>query len=180
MAGSDAARRWTAPVGDGVGGLAGGAQPVDRAGQRELRGTEPVDEVAAPDATGFLHRAQDRIDGAEAAVDALGGDRLAGQDAVPLEEREASAACSRSVGVGRRRGGSTSDQRPAASGRTERREAAAGAGRRAPLRSRPLPAQRAERREGVVRDLAGPDEVPQRVEDLAVRARRRRPRSSSR
>src|SRR5207244_669286 len=39
-----------------------------------------------------------------------------------------------------------------------------------------LPAQRPQRREGVVRDVAGPDEVPQRVEDLALvcgRARRR-------
>ena len=49
---------------------------------------EPVDEVAPSDAPGLLHRAQDRIDRREAARDGLGGDRLAGQDAVPLEQGE--------------------------------------------------------------------------------------------
>src|SRR4029453_10654982 len=34
---------------------------------------------------------------------------------------------------------------------------------------RSLPAERPERRERVVRHLAGPDEVPQRIEYLAVR-----------
>ena len=75
--------------GQRVGRLAYGPQPVEGARQGELRGTEPIDEVAAPDPAGILHRAEDRVDGAEATLDALGRDGLAGQDAVALEEREA-------------------------------------------------------------------------------------------
>jgi len=68
--------------------LADGPQPVDRAGEGELGGPEPVDEVAAPDPTGLLERPQDRVDAGEAAVDALGDDGLAGQHAVAVEEDE--------------------------------------------------------------------------------------------
>ena len=98
-------------------------------------------------------------------------------DAVPVEQRERAAAWSRSVGL--RAAGvpavPTSDQRPAASGGPSDGQPP-GRGRRRESPRRPLPAQRPQRRERVVRDLAGPDEVPQRVEDLAVRtaaARRR-------
>ncbi len=59
-------------------------------------------------------------------------------------------------------------QRPAA-GRLGRSERGQPSGPRPAVLRRALPAQRPERREGVVGDLAGPDEVPQRVEDLAVR-----------
>ena len=64
----------------------------------------------------------------------------------------------------------TSDQRPAASGGPERGQTRPGRALRALPRAGPLPAQRPERRERVVGDLARPDEVPQRVEHLAIRA----------
>ncbi len=75
---------------------------------------------------------------------------------------------------------STSDQRPAASG-GPRAVSRPGRGRRAPAAAaaRALPAQGAQRRDRVVGDLAGPDQVPQRIQDLAVGAapgcRRQRP-----
>ena len=74
--------------------------------------------------------------------------------------------------VGRATGsasGETSDQRPAASGGPEGGEPAGPADGPPGAAAGPLPAQGAQRRERVVGDLAGPDEVPQRVEDLAVR-----------
>ncbi len=104
-------------------------------GQRELRRPEPVDEVAAPDPAGLLHRAQDRVDGREAAVDALGRDRLAGQDAVALEEGQA-LGVEPLGGPARRASGLGRDERPATGrlGRSERRQPAGpAAGRRAPL-----------------------------------------------
>ena len=72
-------------------------------------------------------------------------------------------------------GSPTSDQRPAASGGPSdvRRP---GPGVAAGVPGRPLPAQGPQRGERVVRDLAGPDEVPQRVEHLAVASRHRTPR----
>ena len=66
--------------------LADRAQPIQRAGQGELGRPEPVDEVAPPDPPGILHRPEDRVDGAEPAVDGLGRDRLAGHHAVPFEQ----------------------------------------------------------------------------------------------
>ena len=91
------------------------AQPVERAGKRELGCTEPVDEVAAPDPTRLLERAEDRVDAGEPALDPSADDRLAGQHAVPLEQGRAPG---RGVARSGRRAstGSTSDQRPAASG----------------------------------------------------------------
>ena len=89
--------------------------------------------------------------------------------ATPCRSSSASAAAwSRSVGVAVA-GGSTSDQRPAASGGPS---AVSRPGRAAAIAAAagPLPAQGTQRRERVVRDLAGPHQVPQRVEDLAVRA----------
>ena len=64
------------------------------------------------------------------------------------------------------------DERPA-TGRLGRAEAVSRPGRRRPAGAAaagPLPAQRPERRERVVGDLAGPDQVPQGVEHLPVRA----------
>ena len=59
-------------------------------------------------------------------------------------------------------------QRPAAGGLRGPERGQAPGSRPVVLR-RPLPAQRAERCEGVVRDLPRPDQVPERVERLAVR-----------
>ena len=70
--------------------------------------------------------------------------------------------------------------RPATSGRPPRaaRAPSAGPGRGRRSFAGPLPAQGAQRRERVVRDLAGPHEVPQRVEHLAVRPAAGRPRTA--
>ena len=118
-----------------VGRFADRAQPVEGARQRELRRPEPVDEVAAPDAAGLLHRPQDRVDGGEPAVDALGGDRLAGQDAVALEEGQAQGV----EPLGRPGDGSgvRRDERPAAGG-LGRSEAVSRPGRPT-VRRAPLP-----------------------------------------
>ena len=138
-------------------------------GQRELGRPEPVDEVAAPDAAGVLHRPEDRVDGREPAVDPFGGDRLAGQDAVALEQGQAQGV----EPLGRSGDGSgvRRDERPAAGGlgRAQGGEPAGPADGPPGAAAGPLPAQGPQRRERVVGDLAGPDEVPQRVEDLAVR-----------
>ena len=46
------------------------SQQVERRRQRELRGADAADEVAAADPPGVLERLQDVVDGAEAAGDA--------------------------------------------------------------------------------------------------------------
>ena len=108
------------------------AEPLERAGQRELGGAEPVDEVAAPDPARLLEHPQDRVDRREAALDALVRDRLPGHDAVPVEQRE----CRRVESLGRRAASTSLDERPAAGGlrRTQRRQT-----------SGPAPASRAGR-----------------------------------
>ena len=94
--------------------LAGRAQPVERAGERELRGPQAVDEVAAPDPARLLERPQDRVDRAEPALEPFGRDR-------PRASGRRTARAGRATGRGAARSGSrsaasTSDQRPAASG----------------------------------------------------------------
>ena len=64
------------------------AQPLDRARERELRGTEAFDEIAASNPTRFLERPEHRIHPGEPAVVALGHDCLAHDHAVPLEQSE--------------------------------------------------------------------------------------------
>src|SRR6185369_2957405 len=56
--------------------LAKVAKPVHGAGQRELRGTESVDEVAAPDAALLLQRLEDAVDGRETAWNTFRQDGL--------------------------------------------------------------------------------------------------------
>ena len=170
-------------------GLAHRPQPIHGAGQRELGGAEPFDEVAAPDPAGLLHRAKDRVDGAETAGDVLRRDGLAGQDAVPLQQdvaREWSASRG-SADAGVPRAGAVAGrvgppwlgrplrdhERPSAGG--FRRTQLQPARPRPALARRPPPAQRPQRRERVVGDLAGPDQIPQRVERSRARRRRRRP-----
>ena len=146
-------------------------QPIDRARERELCGAQPVDEVAAPDPAGLLHGAQDRVDGREPAVDRLARDRLAGHDAVPFEEGEGQRMGALGAGDGGRLVGQVvrrvADQRPSTRG-LRRPEGGQPAGSRTMVLRRPLPAQRPQRGEGVVGHLAGPDEVPEGVEHLAV------------
>ena len=62
------------------------AQPLDGAGQRELRTAETLDEVAAPAGADRLEGAQLAVDGAVAARDALAADAVAHDDALPLEQ----------------------------------------------------------------------------------------------
>ena len=144
--------------------LADGAQPVERARERELGGTESVHEVAAPDAAGLLEGAEHGVHRAEPALDPLADHCLAGEHAVPFEQGKA-------LGVEplrRGRGGRFHERPPTCRlGRAERGQAARPLPR---VPTGPLPAQRTQGREGVVRDLAGPHEVPQRVEHLAVGA----------
>lgn len=58
----------------------------DGSGQRELRGAEALDDVAAAHAPGVLERAQHRVGRGEAAGHALGGDGAAGEHAVPGQQ----------------------------------------------------------------------------------------------
>ena len=63
------------------------AQALDRAGQRELRAAEPLDEVAAAADAERLERAQLAVDGAVAARNAFAAHAVARDDALPLEQQ---------------------------------------------------------------------------------------------
>src|SRR3954447_8490274 len=63
------------------------AQPLDRAGQRELRPAEPFDEVAAPADAERLERAERVVEEAEPAGRAFGEHVLAGDDPVALQQQ---------------------------------------------------------------------------------------------
>ena len=63
------------------------AQPLDRAGDRELGAAEPLDEVATAGNAEHLELRQLRVDPAEPAGDALGEHLLARQHAVALEQQ---------------------------------------------------------------------------------------------
>src|SRR5260221_12918550 len=148
-------------------GLTHRPEPIDGTRQRELRGTTPCDEVAATHAACLLHRAQYAVDGSEATVGALVLHELAGDDAVPLEElqharREALGRCRRRAA---RRGG---DERPAPDELA--REAALRRSTPAGVAHGRRPQDRAEWVQAVVRHLAGPDEVPERVLHLGGEA----------
>ena len=105
--------RWRrAPGRRAVVVLALGAQALDRAGQRELRAAQALDEVAAAGDAERLEGAERVVERGEAAGDALGQHLLAGDDPVALEQQLGERAAPR-AGLGRvaeqRRG-----QRPAA------------------------------------------------------------------
>ena len=59
-------------------------QPLDRSAERELRATEPFDEVSAPAETERLERAQLGVDRAVAARDPLRPDSVTSGDPLPL------------------------------------------------------------------------------------------------
>src|SRR3954471_22313755 len=67
--------------------VAGRPQPLDRAGERELRAPEPLDEVAAPARAERLELRERVVEDREAAGDALGEDLLAADDAVALKQQ---------------------------------------------------------------------------------------------
>ena len=118
------------------------AQALDRAGERELGPAEALDEVAAPRGAEHLQVRELAVEAREAAGDALGEHRLAGDDPVALEHQLGLGAQPRALrgGVAEQRLG----QRPAALDRLLGGVAARGeAAARAPTRSRPRLRRRA-------------------------------------
>ena len=153
--------------------LAGvGTQALDRAGQRELRTAEALDEVAAPADAEGLEVAERVVERGEAARDALGEDLLTGDDAVALEQQLGQRAA-----LGPGLGAAAEDparQRPTAldgrlGGRAARAEAPARLALPGAARAGEREARRAQGRPRVVGALAGPDEVPQRLLKLLGR-----------
>ena len=138
------------------------AQPLDRAAEGELGAAEPLDEVAAPAEPERLERLQLAVDRAVAAGDPLRPDAVASDDPLPLEQELGERA---PVGLAREEACRSSDQRPwvaviAVERRREKRR-----GRRSGSRDAVAPPG-PQRRPGVVRDLARPDEVPERRQRL--------------
>src|SRR5207302_8709384 len=130
---------------------------LDGAAQRKLRTAQALDEVAAPAGAERLERAQLAVHRAVAARDTLGADGVAGDDAVPLEQQlreRAPVGLAAGEELRRERPASLSRRRTVRTGPREAAGAAIGPRRLIP----PLGAQR---RPGVVRHLAAPDEIPQ-------------------
>ena len=134
------------------------AQALDRARQRELRAAETFDEVAAAADAERLEVAQLPVDGAVPARDPFATDAVAYDDPLPLEQQLRERATLRAVGEEAQRG-RPAPLRRGDVGAAMAREAARS--RSLSLLGRVAPA-RAERRPGVVRHLARPDELPQR------------------
>src|SRR5829696_2805012 len=136
------------------------AQALDCTGQRELRSTQALHEVAAPSRPEQLEVLQLAVDRGEAAGNALGDGCLAGDDPVPLEHQLGERPRPRPSGGGaleQRRA-----QRPAPDHGPGRRRAAPSEPAATAVRALGGPqAWCAQRREGVVRHLAGPCEVPE-------------------
>ena len=148
-----------------------GPKTIDRTRERELGGAQAGDEPAPAGSARLLERSQHRVHGRESAGNAFGAHSLACDHTVAFEQLQ--CRCMR--GLGRRRCGfqQRRDQRPAACARG-RAEPSQTARVRTPARRRrsrtdaPRHPQRAER---VVRDFAGPHQVPQPGEhDLFVRS----------
>src|SRR6185503_15468917 len=136
------------------------AEPLDRAGQRELRAAESLDEVAAPAGADGLERPELAVDGPVAAGDPLRTDPVARDDSLSLEQElgQRPAIGGRPTRCEQARG-----ERPESRRRDLAGAARAGETPWAALRGRhPVATFRAERRPRVVRHLARPDELPQR------------------
>ena len=149
----------------GLPGVAQCPEAIHGSRQRELRGSQPFDEIPAPDPAGFFHSAQHRVDGTEAAGDVLRRNGIAGQDSVALQQRghhrvEPLRSTRGHAHVG------TIDEGPAAD--SLRRSYLQPARSRAALFGGPSPAQRPQRRKRVVGDLACPDQIPQGIEQIPV------------
>ena len=137
------------------------AQPLDCPAERELRAAQAFDEVAAPAEAERLERLQLAVDRAVAARDPLAAHPVARDDALALEQQLRERA---PVGLAREQ---PRRLRPAALGRGHLAGAAAGEAARArPLRLGLETTTCAERRPGIVCDLARPDEIPQRGQRL--------------
>jgi len=139
--------------------IAQGPKPVDRARQGKLRTAESLDEVTATNSARLLHRAQHRVQGGEASGPSLRHDSFAGQDSVALKQN-----AGRGVQSFRRscsRADEFRDERPASRG-TRLGESRQARPVRGPASDRTEEAERSKR---VIRHLARPDQVPERVED---------------
>ena len=106
----DDRRRGTIRVQFDVDDLACGAQPFDRAGQRELGGAEAGDEVAAPRLPALFQHFEDAVHRGVPALDAFGEDRFTRDDTVALEQLERLRVCS--FGRGRYRFEERLDETP--------------------------------------------------------------------
>src|SRR5204863_8479026 len=141
-------------------------EALNRPAERELRAAEALDEVAAPTEAERLERLELSVDGAVPALDALAADAVPGHDPLSLEEQLCESAA---VGLADEQ---PLGARPASLGRGDLGRAPSGEPARpalglrhsvAPLRTQRLP--------GVVRDLARPDEIPERRQrDLGLEA----------
>ena len=133
------------------------AQPLDRSGKRELGAAESFDEVAAPAGADRLEILQLGVDGAVAAGDPLAADAVARDDSLALEQQLGERA------PVRRSGEQPVGRRPAPLGRRDRGAAGAREAARPTRGARSLVAATGpQRRPGVVRHLARPDELPER------------------
>ena len=101
------------------------AEPLDRAPERELRAAEPLDEVPAPAEAERLERLQLAVDSAVAALDPLGADAVAGDDALPLEQELGERSAVRRAGEERSAG--TSGPASRSGGRPRRARSGAAA-----------------------------------------------------
>ena len=161
-----------------VGGPAGicrdGSQPVDRAGQGELGGAEPFDEVAAPGGTRSSSAASTGYTPANppGRPSAITAPRVT----TPCRSSSRSA-----VTAARRVGSSVALRQPVPAAGAARRPArsgsaagpAGGTGTRLgvawPCARPPRLSSAAQRRQRVVGDLAGPDQIPQGGEQRRLR-----------
>ena len=145
------------------------AQPLDRARKRELGAAEALDEVPAAGGAEDLEVGELAVERREAAGDPLREHGLAGHDPVALEHQLGLGAQARAArrSVAEQLG----DQRPAALHGDRGSAAARGEAPHAPAlgAGRGLQPRSAQRREGVVGDLARPGEIPERgVQLLAL------------
>ena len=138
----------------GLGGML--AQALDGSGESELRSAQSLDEVPPPAEAQRLEVPQLPVHGRVAAGHALAADAVARDDALALEEQLGERA---RVRVAREdRGGAG----PAALRRGDRIGPATREATRPALRPRSLEAACGPKRlPGVVRHLAGPDELPE-------------------
>ncbi len=98
-----------------VGRVAGGAQPIDGARKRELRRSEAVDEVAAPDLAALLEHLQHPVHAGESTGNAFGEHGLTRHHAVPLDELQRAGV--RRLGRGRHRLAQRRHEAPSAGAR---------------------------------------------------------------
>src|SRR5438874_3013318 len=145
------------------------AQPFDCAAECELGAAEALDKVAAPAEAKRLERLQLAVDRPVATRNPLRAYTVAHDDSLPLEQQLRERPPIR-TGPGtwsRDRAEEAFRSRPAALRRRDLAGPVAREAPRPPLRLRdPVAASGPQGLPGVVRDLAGPDEIPKRGQRL--------------